>query len=342
MPIKKITKNCILLTVLLIGGSVFNFNFAMAQSCPSVTTVNGTSVTFSGELTDMGGDTVTYVWFEYGQTSSLGQKTSEQSLTNTGLYCVTVSDLNPSTTYYYRAGARNAGGTSYGEIKSFTTGAVEQIPDFSIEKTVRNLSDGTIFSKTVLADPGEILTFRIKVKAGNSSISNVIVKDTLPNGIIYEGDLRIDNVLVSGDIVTGINIGNLTANQEKIITFQSAVRGAENFPFGQTTLTNTSLVSSGATSRSDTAQIIVSKVAVAGAATAISTGLTNNILIDSFLLPLMIALLIVWVFKARIIKFEEWLDNRKKEHQIYKSNKILQMKIAQIKNKELWQGENKE
>jgi len=64
-----------------------------------------------------------------------------------GIYCLTVSDLSPSTTYYYRAGARNAAGVSYGDVKSFTT--TSPLADFSVRKTVRNLSDGTAFADSM-------------------------------------------------------------------------------------------------------------------------------------------------------------------------------------------------
>ncbi|MDP2967232.1 MAG: hypothetical protein Q8N87_02375, partial [bacterium] len=209
--------------------------------------------------------------------------------------------------------------------------------DFSIYKTVRNLSKGTAFSDLIYADPKEVLTFRIRIKAGNDPLYNVVVKDFLPSGIIYQGDLKVDDILTTGDIFAGLNIGNLAAGQEKRITFRGDVAGAESFSFGQTDLTNTASVSSGVDSRSDTAKVVVTRAAVAGGATAVSTGLTNNIFFDSLLLPLMITSLIIWLFKSRIIKFEEWLDLRKKEYQIYKSKKILQMKVAKIKVQELFQ-----
>ena len=95
--------------------------FVLAESCPDHTTVTGTTVTFVGELTDMGGDSTTNVWFQYGQTTGYGQKTIEKTLTETGFYCITVDGLLPSTTYHYRAAARNTADTSYGEDKTFTT-----------------------------------------------------------------------------------------------------------------------------------------------------------------------------------------------------------------------------
>ncbi len=329
-------KHIILIISLILAGVLGVLGFALAESCPNKTTVKGTTVTFVGELTDMGGDDVTYVWFEYGKTTSLSKKTSEKSLTQEGLYCITVSGLEPATTYYYRAAARNSVGTSYGEIKSFTTSIASENGNFTVEKTVRNLSDGTNYLKSVSTDPKEVLIFRIKVKAENESLSDVIVKDTLPNGLTYLGELKINNVSVSGNILTGLNIGDFSAGEEKVITFQVNVLGPESFAFGQTELKNRVLVSTDDFSRSDIAEVVVSRAAVAGAVTEIATGLTNNIFFDSLFLPFIIALVVIYLFKSRIIKFEEWLDERKKKYREYYSNKILRLKISRIRIEEFF------
>jgi len=120
---KKITlKNLLIFGTLLgISGSLFLPDFASAENCPSRTTVEGTIVTFVGELTDMGGDEETSAWFEYGKTTSYGQETSKKTLNQPGFYCITISGLLPSTTYNYRAAAKNEAGTAYGANMSFTT-----------------------------------------------------------------------------------------------------------------------------------------------------------------------------------------------------------------------------
>jgi uncharacterized repeat protein (TIGR01451 family) len=417
---EKIKKNLAFSFLVLVFGIFAFADFASAQSCPYNTTVEGTSVTFVGELTDLGGDASTSTWFEYGITSNLNKKTNERILTQPGIYCISLSGLETCTTYYYRAVAKNSIATSYGEVKTFTTsckdltvnlkvngsnhstdidygssatlswtsknadycyasnawsgskaisgnqstgsltssktytitcnGEAGSVSDsvtvyvgskssaeFSIKKTVRNLSQEGIYSDLIYANPGEKLAFGIVIKAGNNTIYDVTVKDTLPAGLIYQGDLiMVDDVLTSGNILTGLNIGNLSAGEQKTIIFKVDVAGAESFSFGQTQLTNTVSVSSGTVSHSDEAKIIVSKAAVAGIATSVSTGLTNNIFLDSFFFPLIAALLIVWLFKSRIIRFEEWLDLRKKNCQTYKSKKALQFKIAKIKTKELF------
>jgi hypothetical protein len=40
-----------------------------------------------------------------------------------------LTDLQPSTTYYFRAAATNPDGTGYGSVLSFTTGVEAPVPD---------------------------------------------------------------------------------------------------------------------------------------------------------------------------------------------------------------------
>ena len=224
----------------------------------------------------------------------------------------------------------SGGGSSYATVSSY------QAPNVYIKKTVRNVSQGTVFSDLLYASPEENLVFGIVVKAGNNSLNQVIVKDVLPEGLIYQGGLMVDDVPVEGDISLGLNVGDLSADQSKTITFQVKVAEAAMFSFGENRIINTALASQSSVSAEDTAEIIVLKGEVAGAATEISTGLTNNIFLDSFFLPLILTCLIIWLVKSHIIRLEEWLDLRKKQYRTYKSKKMLQMKIAKIKTKEFF------
>jgi len=180
---------------------------ALAQTCPEKTTVNGeNSITFVGAVADMGGDNQVYVWFEYGTSSgNYTFKTEKKVMTQTGKFCITVNDLQPCTTYYYRAAMENKAGPSY----------------------------GTELTKTTLCE-------------GNSTSS------------------------------------------EKVL----------------------------------------------GTATEASTGIIKTIFSDYLIFPLLISTFFVWVLKSHILKWEEWLDERKAEYQRFKSEKTLKLKIAKLKVKE--------
>ncbi len=206
-----------------------------------------------------------------------------------------------------------------------------------VNKMARNLSRGTNWSNSVSADPGEIVSFLIKIEVTGSSVENLIVKDILPDKIIYQGNLRIDSVSSDGDIVSGLNVGSLSPNQIRTITFDARLVKTDQFGFGTTQLSNGASVYTDSVSGSDTVVITVTKKAVAGAATVISTGLTNNIFLDSFFLPLVITCIVIWFFRSHIIHFGEWLDLRKERYQKYHAKKLLQLKLAQIKAKEFFQ-----
>ncbi len=110
-----------------------------AQSCPSNTTVGDTWATLVGEVTDTGGDPNLEVWFQWGPTPNLGNETPHQFRTGPGLFCSTITGLTPCQTYHFRAVAKNSAGTSYGEIRSFTTRCIILSVDLKA-----NGSDGPI------------------------------------------------------------------------------------------------------------------------------------------------------------------------------------------------------
>jgi hypothetical protein len=117
---KKIKKTILNLTI---GAILIFATFAIAQTCPETTTVNGpNSITFVGGVADLGGDTQAFVWFEYGTSSgNYAFKTEKKTVTQLGKFCITVSNLQPCTTYYYRAAMENRAGPSYGAELTRTT-----------------------------------------------------------------------------------------------------------------------------------------------------------------------------------------------------------------------------
>jgi len=223
---------------------------------------------------------------------------------------------------------------SYGSASDSVTVYVSQTitgVTFTVNKLVKNVSDNTQYANGVYADPDEIITFKIEVTP-QTNVSNVMIKDDLPAKMIYIGNLKIDGNSRTEDIRNGINLGYFNAFQTKTITFDAKVSGTNEFAYGQTTLINNAVVSVQGQSGSitDSAEVIVKKVGVLGA-TTISTGLTNNILFDSLIIPLILAFIFVFIFKANLLKIEKWLDERKRQYNEYKSKKMLQLRVAKIK-----------
>lgn len=208
----------------------------------------------------------------------------------------------------------------------------------TIEKTGRNLSDNSKqWVHVIPADAGEIILFQIKVTGNNAYNSgNVIVKDVLPQYLTYRGNLLVNNTPMVGGtgniFSSGLNLGTLSANQTKVITFEAQVDSS----ISQTMqLKNTATVSNGYSSASDNAVVCITKKRIVTIPTYISTGITDNFLLDLFILPLALTLLIIWLLKSKIIRFEEWRELCREKYQDYKSAKLLNWKINQIRNKEL-------
>lgn len=93
--------------------------------CPSKTTAEYNEITFVGRILDLGQDDKVYVWFEYGTSTNNMKQTEKISRRETGIYCQKITNLNPCTTYYYKAGIQNKHGTVYGEIKTIQTKCIE-------------------------------------------------------------------------------------------------------------------------------------------------------------------------------------------------------------------------
>lgn len=82
--------------------------------------VNKRSVTLGGNITEV--DTSASVrGFQYNTTAYPSMETSEAGTFGTGAYTLSVENLTPGTTYYYRAFATDGSGTSYGSWQTFTT-----------------------------------------------------------------------------------------------------------------------------------------------------------------------------------------------------------------------------
>lgn len=274
---------------------------------------SGQSVILQGSASSPEGRFLTYQWTCTGGSLSNGgssqptytapyisgqatytctfRATDSTGLTSSSDLSIYVNSTNPTTGTYYQ-------GNILGAIKS-----------------VRNLSSGVMtWSNTVNANPGDTLEFAIAIKGtANQDFHNVVVTDVLPTNLTFFDYVKLDNSAISGNITSGINIGNVLANQTKIVSYQTRVAPESNFNYGTTTLNNSVSVSSQETTSRlafGNATVVVNKGGVSGV-TTVNTGLTNNLFEDSFFLPLMILLLTAWLyFSGRIYVFADWMGNK--------------------------------
>jgi len=293
------------------------------------------------------------VWFQYGPSTGYGSKTTRQSQNYTGNFSQNVNLYNSyNNAYHFRAAVLLCNGTTvYGQDMTFTAGGTSGNL-LTINKTARNLTSGNSnWSNTAYANPSDMLMFMITIQAnGNQDVNNVFVRDSFPANLIYKNQLVVactsnnsnsgncnsNNYNYSGDIISGINLNTIYAGQTVTITYQAQVASLQNFSYGTTTLNNSVTVSSSGSGNNpvSNASISVTRSAVYGAST-IATGLTDNLFVDSFVLPLMAALAGIWMFRSGMfVGVEKWAYSRKKTHREYRAQKTLNARISQIREAE--------
>jgi hypothetical protein len=256
-----------------------------------------------------------YTYFQWGTTTSYGNQTPQQILSYTGTFMQNIGNLNSGTTYHFRAVAQGNYGVVYGQDMTFTTtGGFNSGSILSITKQAININSGNLnWSSLINANPSDTLSFAITLQADGQDVHNVMVRDVLPANLIYKGNLLVNtNSNYGGSITSGVNIGTVYAGQAVIVSYQVQVAPASNFSYGSSTLANNATITSNeAGTQTASATVIVNNSQVYGATTgptSVSTGLTNNFLTDSFLLPLSIIILGLWLlFSGNANKFANWL-----------------------------------
>jgi uncharacterized repeat protein (TIGR01451 family) len=113
----------------------------------------------------------------------------------------------------------------------------------TINKTVATSASGS-FVDSVSVNASDLVYFRIITEAQNADASNVIIRDILPSGLIYQNNTtKVNGVAVSdstGLFGSGYNYGLLPRGGRVEITFAAQTASAEFFNTSQTTtLTNT-------------------------------------------------------------------------------------------------------
>jgi len=202
-------------------------------------------------------------------------------------------------TYTARAEVYRDGITAYNTATIYVSTSYQPITgNFTVTKLVKNLSDGTGWQSSVAADPGEVLYFLIQVTAGSNYLQNMYVKDTLPTKINYAGDLKVNDVTSAGDILNGLNIGDIGIGATRTVSFRAIVASAGQFNFGNTSLINTVQAYNTSNSVTGSATVTVTRSQVAGAVTEINTG------INALYISLIIAFVLALIFYFSWIRLE--------------------------------------
>ncbi len=113
------------------------------------------AVILKGNLTDMGGDSQCYVYFEYWEKNGSKLSTDKKIMNKKGEFneILSIEGLKENTTYYYRAVVENSNGISYGRNLTFRTISLPAMP--SIATMNANLSKGNVSLNANLSSMGD-------------------------------------------------------------------------------------------------------------------------------------------------------------------------------------------
>lgn len=282
-------------------GSTLNFmtsssgqiSNAPIVSTNAATNVTQTSATMNGTVNPNG--STSDVWFEYGTTPSLGITTQAVNIGsgfNTISRFQNLANLSQNTTYYYRIVARNAFGTSHGNVVSFTTGTTGG-QDFtnvinsltSITNTLSRISS-SLFTRTdrtttdivdvttgavtlnLIADrtqvkPGEEVTFTAEILT-TTAIKNGELHLTLGNGL--ECSSLCTNTSLTSFRKEGsafiFTIGDMSANSMQ--TFPLTLRVSEDAQEGDLATLNGTFFYDLSTTKTDQSVSDTASVEVTG------------------------------------------------------------------------------
>lgn len=143
-------------------------------------------------------------------------------------------------------------------------------PNFEVQKQVSKAGQNQ-YSENVTALPGDEVEYKIQYKnTGTTQQDNVVIKDQLPAGLTYEnGTTQVSNsktnsqwtpVSDNGVTAGGINIGSYAPGGNAYVKFKAKVADNDKLDnCGVNTLVNTAIASTQNGSKSDTANVTVSK-----------------------------------------------------------------------------------
>jgi len=151
------------------------------------------------------------------------------------------------------------------------------------------------WQKTVEVRPNGQVYFMISVV--NNSLTkadNVIVSANIPSEISYLGNLQLDGVTISGDIVSGVDIGSIASANTKSITFEGRTQAISTTATKQATVTSNN---SGATQSDSISINFVSDQAAAAAAVSKSETTTGFLgFLKHWYLWILVGLILVFLF----------------------------------------------
>jgi len=282
----------------------------------TITIPNGASATISWTSSNVTSCSVSGAWT--GTRATSGSE-STGSITSSRTYTITCT---------------GPGGSATGSV----TVNIESSAIMSVIEQVRNVTTNTVFGKTVNAKPAEKLEFSVRITgSSNSVVSGLNLRITMPEKLIYDGNVKIDGNATGGNVITGITLANLNPGQSTTVTFEASAAAENQFTYGVSSWIVPVTVYNTVGAMTDSATVYVNRQAVAGAATGVTTGVASQ-LFDYLVIPAAIAIILVWLSRSYLLAVDEWLTKKKQILFRYKTEKDLNNVISRIRIKEHFKG----
>ena len=174
------------------------------------------------------------------------------------------------------------------------------VAGLTITFLTKNTSTSNQWQKQTEIDPNSQAYFMISVvNSSTSQIDNVSISANIPVEISSIGNLQLNGVPVSGDIISGINIGSISPAGIKTITFEGKTQAISATATKQATATSNVL----GTIQSDyvTINLSASKTTAAVSESVTSTGFWG--FLKNWYLWILGAIVLVFLFVVVFKRF---------------------------------------
>jgi Lamin Tail Domain len=179
-------------TTVSVSGSGTNGTPTVGNS--SATLLSASIATIKGTITSAGCSAVQIIGIEYSGIKGFANGDGTKALLTgyTGLdFILNLTNLAPSTTYYYRVFVTNSGGTTYGTTMSFTTPALPEgliiyatpiKPGTNLHYSIKNINPGH-YQTRILNYNGQVVFKKDFILQVNFVDDNFKLPENMPKGM---------------------------------------------------------------------------------------------------------------------------------------------------------------